>query len=104
MKVSGYEIQIGFPSNLMTGTSYHPYCMYRPWIGNYYDYNQTAYITKEINSGNIEFSSTLTFTSTENNRYKGTFSFTAFIVDEILKDSVVVTDGKFEIDSRGRKW
>lgn len=103
-KVSGYEIQIVFPLNQMKGVLYHPSCMYRPWIGDYYNYNQTAYITKAINSANAEFSGTLTFSSVENNRYKGTFSFTGFISDPILKDSIVVTEGKFEIDSDGKKW
>ncbi len=104
MKVSGHEIQIGYPYYPMTGISYHPYCLYRPWIGNYYEYKQTAYITNAANSDYSEFTSTLTFTSVVSGRYKGTFSFTAFIVDENLKDSVVVRDGKFEIDSRGKKW
>jgi len=104
LKVSGYEIQIDFPQNPMKGITYHPSCMYRPWIGNYYDYNQTAYITKAVNSENSAFKSTLSFISVENNRYKGTFSFTAFIVNENLKDSIDITDGQFEIDSDGRKW
>ena len=104
LKVSGYEIQIDFPQNPTKGITYHPSCMYRPWKGNYYDYNQTAYITKALNSENSAFSSTLSFISVEYNRYKGTFSFTAYIVDENLKDSIVVTDGKFEIDSDVRKW
>lgn len=102
---SGYEIQIGFPFNPIKGNIYHPFCMYRPWIGNYYNYNNpTAYLTKRMNPEGLEFSSTVIFTSIANNRYIGTFSFTAYIVSENLNDSIVVTDGKFEIDSDGRKF
>ncbi|GAP69556.1 hypothetical protein BA6E_1216 [Bacteroidales bacterium 6E] len=103
-RVSGYEIQIGFPNNPSTGILYHPHCMYRPWIGNYHEYRQTAYITKSEDAGNQYSSSTLTFTSVDNKKYTGTFSFTAYIVDSLLKDSVVVTEGKFEIDSGGKKF
>ncbi|KAF0236425.1 MAG: hypothetical protein FD181_2734 [Prolixibacteraceae bacterium] len=104
MDVSGYEIQIDFPLNPTKGITYHTSCMFRTWIGNYYDYKQTAYITKSTNSNNSEYTSTITFTSLENQRYKGTFSFTANLVTDNQHDSVVVTNGNFEIDSDGRKW
>lgn len=102
--VSGDEIQIDFPFNPAEGSTYHPHCMYRTWVGKYYDYNQTAYITKATNSEYTEFKSSVTFTSITDKSYEGTFSFMAYIVDENLKDSIVVKDGKFEIAASGKKW
>jgi len=105
MDVSGSEIQIDFSFNPVTGKTYHPSCMYRTWIGKYYDYNNIrAYLTERMNPEGSEFSSTLTFTSVTNNRYKGIFSFTAIIVSNNLTDSVVISNGKFEIASSGKKW
>lgn len=103
-RASGYEIQVGFPSNPAMGVIYHPNCMFRPWVGNYYDYQQTAYFTRSEISENERFSSTLTFSSVNDKRFKGAFSFTAYLVDKALKDSVVVREGKFEIDSGGKKF
>ena len=108
MDVSGSEIQIDFPFNPVTGKTYHPMCMYRTWIGKYYDYNNiVGYLTRRMNSEGpegSEFSRTLTFTSITNKSYEGTFSFIAYIAEANLKDSLRVTDGKFKIASSGKKW
>jgi len=105
MNVTGSEIQINFPNNPLKEKTYHPMCMYRTWIGKYYDYNNiTAYITDRMIPEGSEFSSTLIFTSITDKIYEGKFSFMAYIVDENLKDSLRVIDGKFKIASSGKKW
>jgi len=105
MDVSGSEIQVDFSFNPVTGKTYHPNCMYRTWIGKYYDYiNIRAYRTERMNPEGSEYSSTLTFTSISNSSYEGIFSFTATIVGNNLTDIVALTNCKFEIAISGKKW
>ncbi len=106
MNKSGAEIKISFSFVPITGTTFHPSCTYITWTGNYNDNNLNAYYTKRMpeTSQGTQFSSSIVLTSVTNNRYEGTFSFTAYDNEQYPTDSVVVTNGKFEIDSNGKKW
>jgi len=98
--VSGHLIFLYLDTSLGTGT-YNPHALY---IRKLTSYKMAGYYQFHINSEHqtIEEEGEVKITSTANNRFKGTFRFTA--VNENLDSEtlglpniVVVTEGKFDI-------
>jgi len=90
----GHTIYLDFRPSQGIGT-YKIFGRYHTWVGEYSDYGDNGIFYSQ----NEEIGS-VTITSVENDRYKGTFYFTAVYNGEDyygLPNVVNVTEGKFDI-------
>lgn len=107
---NGHTIYLNFKPSHGIGI-YNPNGEYHTWLGNYSDYGDNGifyhqnYFVSETQTHSEEIGS-VTITSMENDRYKGTFYFTAVYNGEdyySLPNIVNITEGKFEILAEGHK-
>ena len=104
----GHTIYLSFNPSQGIGT-YNLFGQYHTWIGEYSDFGTNGifyhqnYFVSETQTHHEEIGS-VTITSVENDRYKGTFYFTAVYNGEDyygLPNVVNITEGKFEILAEG---
>ena len=106
----GHTIYLNFNPSQGIGT-YNLYGEYHTWIGEYSNYGYNGifyhqnYFVAETQTHHKEIGS-VTITSVENDRYKGTFYFNAVYNGEDyhgLPNIVNITEGKFEILAEGHR-
>ncbi len=96
MQPDGVSIHLHFSPSQGVGT-YNPKAYYQTWT-DYANsrYNQIHYCPDDDTQ--YEEAGSVTITSTDNNRYKGIFNFTAS--DECGDTVFLITEGEFEIDQK----